>query len=110
MTFPNLTKLSYQINFNTVINFVFSLFPQLQLYTTYTSNLYTITDSLGTDRDYYKYVFDSQLVVIVEVLGDELTLFSYDEPDNVYNIDTSSSVVGGYLPYSTLDHPEYLEI
>jgi len=66
--FPNLTQLSYQINENTVINYVFSLFPNFQLHATYTINFYSIFSG-GSYQDYYKFIFDSQIIVIVLAKG-----------------------------------------
>ena len=44
LSFLSLTELFYQINQGTVINYVFSLFPKLQLNSNYTVNYYTIFD------------------------------------------------------------------
>lgn len=93
-----------------MINYVFSLFPRLQMYTTYFVNYYTITDTSATSRDYYKFVFDSQIIVVVQINGLNLILFSYQEPDNVVNLPSSpSSVAGGYLPLLNLNDPTYLQ-
>lgn len=93
-----------------MINYVFSLFPRLQMYTTYFVNYYTITDSNGTAKDYYKFVFDSQIIVVIQIDGLSLILFSYQEPDNVVNIPANPSLLaGGFLPLLNLNDPTYLQ-
>lgn len=106
LTFPILTQLAYQINENTVINYIFSLFPRLQLHSSYTLNFYTMLDLKGYPKDYYKFIFDSQIIVIIQVDGTSLSLYSYDEPDNVIPIPANQ--VGGYLPLPNLQDSYYV--
>ena len=106
--FPTLTQLFYQINENTVINYVFSLFPNFQLHATYTINFYTIYTG-GLEQNFYKFIFDSQIIVIVLAQGTKLSLHSYEEPDNVVAL-VQGQGVGGYLPFVSLDDPIYLEV
>ena len=104
--FPNLTQLNYQINENTVINYVFSLFPNFQLNAAYTINFYTIYSG-GLEQQFYKFIFDSQIIVIVSVQGTQLNLYSYEEPDNVAAL-VQGQGLGGYIPFVNLDDPTYL--
>ncbi len=106
LSFPNLTQLYYQINENTVINYVFSLFHRLQLHSSYTVNYYTVLDANGNANNYYKFIFDSQIIVVVQVQGIALTLYSYEEPDNVVTLPVNQ--VGGYLPLAHLQSSSYL--
>lgn len=101
LSFPNLTQLYYQINENTVINYIFSLFHRLQLHSSYTVNYYTVLTNA-----YYKFRFDSQIIVVVQVQGIALTLYSYEEPDNVVTLPANQ--VGGYLPLAHLQSSTYL--
>lgn len=106
--FPTLTQLFYQINENTVINYVFSIFPSFQLHSTYTINFYTIYTG-GLEQNFYKFIFDSQIIVIVLAQGTTLSLHSYEEPDNVVAL-VQGQGVGGYVPFVSLDDPIYLEV
>lgn len=108
-TFPTLTQLYYEINQDTVINYVFSVFPNLQLYENYTASYYSIEDSLGNFVDYFKFIFDNQVVVIISVTGLDFSLYSYQEPDSVSsNPAATLNLPPGYLPLLTLTDPSYL--
>jgi len=87
---------------------VFSLFPSFQIHLSYTINSYTIANAGGADEVYYKFIFDSQIVVVVKVEGGSLVLFSYEEPDNI--VDLGVGQVGGYLPFIDLQDASYLEV
>ena len=64
LSFLTLTQIYYQINQDTVLNYVFSLFPNLQLHNNYTVNFYSTINPLGNSSDFYKFVFDSKVIEI----------------------------------------------
>lgn len=108
-SFANLTQLYYGITENTVVNYVFSLFPKFQLHLGYTINSYLDFNANGVELQYYKFIFDSQIVVVVEVQGLDLSLFSYEEPDNIDDLSTGFPF-GGFLPLADLQDTLYLEV
>lgn len=116
LSFLTLTQIYYQINQDTVLNYVFSLFPNLQLHNNYTVNFYSTINPLGNSSDFYKFVFDSKVIVIISVNGLTLALNTYQEPDNVYNLlsnnintsTTTQTILGGYLAFVNLQDATYL--
>ena len=108
-TFSTLTQLYYEINQDTVINYVFSVFPSLQLYENYTASYYSLDNGLGNIVDYFKFIFDNHVVVIISVTGLDFALYSYQEPDSVsVNAAATMNLPPGYLPLLSLTDPSYL--
>jgi hypothetical protein len=96
-----------------VINYVFSEFPNLQLYDTYTASYYTLYDIYDNSIDYFKFIFDNQVVVIIQVNGLSFSVESYQEPDSIAAATNASAILnlpGGYLPFLTLTDPLYLSV
>jgi hypothetical protein len=77
-TFTSLTQLFYVINQDTVINYVFSEFPTLQMHQNYTASTYTLLDANGNSIDYFKFIFDNQIVITVQVNGLTFSVYSYN--------------------------------
>jgi len=74
-------------------------------------------DNIGNFNDYYKFIFDTQIIVIIEVKDLYLNLYSYEEPDNLINLinqpktnTTAPSLPGGYLPFLNLNDALYLKV
>jgi hypothetical protein len=107
-TFTALTQLYYEINQDTVINYVFSEFPTLQMHVDYTVSYYSLLDGYGNSIDYFKFIFDNQIVVTVQVNGLDFSLYSYNEPDSV--VANATAQLGGFLPLLTLADPIYLSV
>lgn len=108
ISFPALTQLYYAINQNTAINYVFSEFPTLQMHTNYTASYYSLLDPYGNSLDYFKFIFDNQIVITVQVNALTFSVYSYDEPNSV--IANATASLGGYLPLLTLTDPIYLSV
>jgi hypothetical protein len=79
-------------------------------------------DSQSNLVDYFKFIFDAQIIVIIEIKSLVLNLYSYEEPDNLLKLvnppktttttTTSSTtlVPGGYMPFLNLNDPNYLKV
>lgn len=88
---------------------MFSEFPYLQNYQNYTASYYTLVDSNNISTDYFKFIFDNQVVVVIAVCGLNFSLFSYQEPDSISTDPAATlNIPGGYLPLLTLTDPIYL--
>lgn len=105
--FASLTQLSYQVNENTVMNYIFSMFPSFQLLSSYTISSYVLVDLQGQESLYYQFVFEDDIAIVVEVVGTQLALFSYQDSDGIIELE---SAVGGYLPFYDLEDQTYLEV
>jgi hypothetical protein len=57
--------------------------------------------------DYFKFIFDNQIIVIVQISGLTFSLYSYEEPDP--SGPAQPNPVGGYLPLLKLTDPIYLK-
>lgn len=101
------------------MNYIFSQFPNLQQHLNYTSSYYSIFNSDDSELDYYKFIFDSKIVVIIQINGLDLSLFSYQQPDNVISLSSSNNfnspniynapvALDSYLPFLNLQDPIYL--
>jgi hypothetical protein len=107
-TFTTLTQLYYVINQDTVINYVFSEFPNLQMHQNYTASTYSLLDGSGNSIDYFKFIFDNQIVITIQVNGLTFSVYSYDEPDSA--VANSTAQLGGFLPLLTLTDPLYISV
>jgi hypothetical protein len=107
-TFTTLTQLFYVINQDTVINYVFCQFPTLQMHLNYTASTYSLLDGSGNSIDYFKFIFDNQIVITVQVNGLAFSVYTYNEPDTA--VAASTAQLGGFLPLLTLTDPLYLSL
>ena len=73
----------------------------------YTASYYSLFDQAGNELDYFKFIFDNQIIVIVQISGLTFSLYSYEEPDP--SGPAQPNPVGGYLPLLKLTDPIYLK-
>lgn len=76
-TFTSLRQLFYVVNQDTVLNYVFSEFPTLQMHQDYTASSYSLLDADGNSIDYFKFIFGNQIVITIQVDGLTFSVFSY---------------------------------
>jgi hypothetical protein len=81
-------------------------------------------DSQSNLVDYFKFIFDAQIIVIIEIKILVLNLYSYEEPDNLLKLvnppktttttttttNSTTLVPGGYMPFLNLNDPNYLKV
>ena len=58
------------------MNYIFSNYPYLQATTSYTTNYYSINTS-NISTDYYKFIFDSRTIVVVEIADLIMNIYTY---------------------------------
>ena len=75
---------------------------------TYVASYYTLLDVNSNPIDYFKFIFDNQVIVIIQVNGLDFSLNSYQEPNNVNTTTPSPSAC--YLPLLILTDPIYLVV
>jgi hypothetical protein len=107
-TFTTLTQLFYVVNQDTVINYVFFEFPTLQMHQNYTTSTYSLLDSGGNSIDYFKFIFDNQIVITIQVNGLAFSVYTYNEPDAL--VAASTAQLGGFLPLLSLTDSLYLSV
>lgn len=107
-TFTSLTQLYYVINQDTVLNYVFSEFPTLQMHQNYTASTYSLLDGYDNSIDYFKFIFDNQIVITIQVNGLAFSVYSYDQPNSAVAVSTSQ--LGGFLPLLALTDALYLSV
>lgn len=48
------------------------------MHTNYTASYYSLLDAYGNSLDYFKFIFDNQIVITIQVNGLTFSVYSYN--------------------------------